>query len=101
MLRIFCFKGIIVNTTLPLSAVRPPDTEDRQVLQIPAPEELRELAFSDRLSFRIGLWLMERAQRPHGRRARRVADPLLLREHTLSPRESMALLTFDLQRQLR
>jgi hypothetical protein len=90
-----------VNTTLPLSAVRPPDTEDRQVLQIPAPDELRELVFSDRLSFRIGLWLMERAQRPHGRRARRVPDPLLVRDHTLSPRESMALLTFDLHRQMR
>jgi hypothetical protein len=90
-----------VNTTLPLSAIRPPDTEDRQVLHIPAPDELRKLAFADRLSFRIGLWLLHRAQRPHRRRARVEIDPILLRDRAMSPRDALALQTFDLHRQMR
>lgn len=90
-----------MNTTLSRSATRPPDTEDRQVLELPAPSALRELAFTDRLSFRLGLWLMERAQRPRRRRVRDTTDPLLFGGQTMSPRDSLALQTFDLQRQLR
>ena len=90
-----------MNTTLPLSATRPPDTGDRQVLQLPDADELRELALANRLSFRFGLWLLERAQRPRRRPARRPVEPLLLSDRLENPRDSLALLTFDLHRQMR
>lgn len=93
-----------MNTTLHRGIAHPPDTEDRQVLHIPRPDELRTLALADRLSLRIGLWLFQRAQRP--RRERRnlyiaPAEPLLLGERNRSTAESYALLTYDLQRSMR
>lgn len=93
-----------MNTTLHRNLTHPPDTEDHLVLHLPAPDELRRLALSDRLSLRIGLWLLQRAQRPQ--RPRRVAphadvDALYLDRRERTPAESFALLTFDLQRQLR
>lgn len=53
-----------MNTTLHRSTIHPPDIEDRTVLELPAADELRELALADRLSLKIGLWLLQRAQRP-------------------------------------
>lgn len=92
-----------MNTTLHRSTTHPPDTEDQQVLHIPAPDELRRLAFADRLSLRIGLWLLQRAQRPRreSRPSRVSGDPLPLDRRDRSVTETYALLTFDLQRQLR
>jgi hypothetical protein len=97
-------EGIIVNTTLHRGINHPPDIEDHQVLQIPRPDELRELALADRLSLRIGLWLLQRAQRVRpARRQRRTApiDPLFLAERGRSAGESYALLAFDLHRSIR
>lgn len=93
-----------MNTTLYRSITHPPDTEDQLVLHIPAPDELERLALTDRLSLRIGLWLLQRAQRP--RRERRTASPVYSDGSPLERRdraagETLALLTFDLQRQLR
>ncbi|WP_144877494.1 hypothetical protein [Microbacterium sp. 1.5R] len=92
-----------MNTTLYRSTTHPPDTEDQQVLHIPAPDDLRRLALADRLSLRVGLWLLQRAQRPRReRRASRVSGDLLaLDRRERSVAETYALLTFDLQRQLR
>jgi len=92
-----------VNTTLHHSTTHPPDTEDRKVLQIPASEELRALALADRLSFRIGLWLLRRAQRPRTvkERVRVPAEPLFLNDRHLAPGESRILLEYHMQRQLR
>ncbi|PCE13627.1 hypothetical protein AUC47_07400 [Microbacterium sp. SZ1] len=92
-----------MNTTLYRSTTHPPDTEDQQVLHIPAPDDLRRLALADRLSLRIGLWLLQRAQRPRReRRSSRVSGDLLaLDRRERSAAETYALLTFDLQRQLR
>ena len=92
-----------MNTTLHHSTTHPPDTEDQQVLHIPAPEELRRLALTDRISLRIGLWLLQRAQRPRRtyRAATLEADALHLYGRNRSPLEERALLTYDLQRQLR
>lgn len=93
-----------MNTTLYRSITHPPDTEDQLVLHIPAPDELQRLALADRLSLRIGLWLLQRAQRP--RRGRRTASPVYSDGSPLERRdraagETLALLTYDLQRQLR
>lgn len=92
-----------MNTTLYRSITHPPDTEDHQVLHIPAPDELRRLALTDRLSLRVGLWLLQRAQRPRAQRPRTrySADPLPLERRERSVNEAYALLAFDLQRQLR
>lgn len=93
-----------MNTTLHRGITHPPDIEDRTVLQIPRPDELRKLALADRLSLRIGLWLLQRAQRP--RRERRSlyidpADALLLRQKDRSATETYALFTYDMQRGMR
>ncbi|WP_431072935.1 hypothetical protein [Microbacterium phyllosphaerae] len=93
-----------MNTTLYRNITHPPDTEGQQVLHIPAPDELRRLALADRLSLRIGLWLLQRAQRP--RRERRTSAPVYSDGSPLERRdraavETLALLTYDLQRQLR
>lgn len=92
-----------MSTTLYRSITHPPDTEDHQVLHIPVPERLRELAFADRLSFRVGLWLLERAQRPP--RQRRSAAPASsgspFEGRRPTPSETITLLSYDLQRQLR
>lgn len=91
-----------MNTTLSHTTTHPPDTEDQQVLRLPAPEELRALAFADRLSFRIGLWLLERAQRPVRRRSRNHAPArtLFLDAQHLSARETSTILAYHLQRQM-
>lgn len=92
-----------MNTTLHRSTVHPPDTEDRTVLHLPAPDDLRRLALADRLSLRIGLWLLQRAQRP--RAVRRLApapiDPLYLDRLHRPVDSRLTLLQLDVQRQLR
>lgn len=92
-----------MNTTLHHSTTHPPDIEDRTVLHIPAPDDLRELALADRLTFKIGLWLLERAQRPKAARERYVStvEPLFLNDRHLTSRETRILLEYHLQRQLR
>ncbi|WP_067199099.1 hypothetical protein [Microbacterium sp. XT11] len=85
------------------TTTHPPDTGDPQVLHIPDPAELRELRLADRLSFRIGLWLLERAQAERTAPAVSPAlhDGLVLRERPLTPHESHARLAYHLQQQLR
>ena len=94
-----------MNTlTLPVSASHPPDTEDREVLQIPVPIDRRKLALADRISLRVGIWLLSRAQRPRRLpipRDSRSSASLFLPGSALSERESLALLTYDLHRQMR
>ncbi|MFS0852250.1 hypothetical protein [Microbacterium sp. 179-I 3D4 NHS] len=90
-----------MNTTLSHTLTHPPDTEDRTV-RFPAPDELRALSAADRLSLRIGLWLLQRTQRPRRRRRewRSVSGPLLLSDQHLTPRESAIVLSYHLQRQM-
>lgn len=93
-----------MNTTLYRSTTHPPDTEDQLVLQIPDHDELQRLALADRLSLRVGLWLLQRAQRPRPAKrlaVRRTAELIDLDRRTRSAAEVTALLTFDLHRQLR
>ncbi|WP_309064450.1 hypothetical protein [Microbacterium sp.] len=96
-----------MNTTLPTtmertpetgrSTAHPPDTGDRQILTIPAQDEQRRLTPAERLSFRIGLWLLHRGIRAVEREERLAPPPERPR---IDGREAMALLTFDLQRRL-
>lgn len=93
-----------MNDTLHRSPIHPPDIEDHPVLQIPRPDELRELALADRLSLRIGIWLLQRAHRPRPERRRHVSpdsDPWLRQERARSASEAKAILAYDLQRGLR
>lgn len=92
-----------MNTTLHRSTTtHPPDTEDRTVLHIPDPADLRRLGVVDRVTLRFGLWLLERAQRPRQDKALHIPeDPFVRRERSIPSRESTALLTYHLQRQLR
>lgn len=94
-----------MNITLSRSTTHPPDTEDREVLQIPRDDELRELGIADRLSLRIGLWLFQRAQRPRRPRRPWTVDPgdlfLVGEQRHRSAAESHALLMYDMQRGMR
>lgn len=97
------------TTTLRLTTAHPPcppdsGPEDR-VLEIPVPADRSRLPLSSRLSLRIGLWLLLRAQRPRRRQAPPFASDadatfFPFGRH-LTQREAMILLTYDLQRQLR
>jgi len=84
------------------STAHPPCPEDREVLEIPVPADRSELALADRLSLRLGLWLLLRAQRA----PRRSTAPIDVPAHfpgapLLTQREAMIVLAYDLQRQLR
>lgn len=96
-----------MNTlTLPRSESHPPDTQDHTVLEISVPADRRGLALTDRFSLRLGLWLLLRAQRAQSR-AERDAERavelglLLHEERNRLLLERYALLTYDLQHQLR
>ncbi|GAB3599541.1 hypothetical protein [Microbacterium tumbae] len=85
------------------STAHPPCPQEFEILEIPVPVDRAELALAERLSLRIGLWLLLRAQR-----ARRRAEhpPIDVASHfpgapLLTQREAIAVLTYDLQRQLR
>ena len=88
-----------MNITLSRSTTHPPDTEDREVLQIPRDHELRELGIADRLS------LFQRAQRPRRPRRSWTVDPgdlfLVGEQRHRSAAESHALLMYDMQRGMR
>ncbi|KDA05737.1 hypothetical protein DC31_15130 [Microbacterium sp. CH12i] len=89
--------------TLLRSTAHPPCPEEQEVLEITVPTDRKTLAFTERMSLRLGLWLLLRAQHP-----RRTPPPMTHEEmvrlfearHT-SEREAMAMLTFDMQRYLR
>jgi hypothetical protein len=80
------------------TSIHPPDTEDRQILNIPDQATQQRLPLSDRLSLRIGLWLLERSLHT-GEIAEEAPRP----DHRqrITEHEAITLLTFDLQRGLR
>lgn len=98
------FEGTIVNITLSRSTTHPPDTEDREVLQIPATTSCVSSA-SRTASLRIGLWLFQRAQRPWRPRRSWTVDPgdlfLVGEQRHRSAAEAHALLMHDMQRGMR
>jgi hypothetical protein len=85
------------------TSTHPPDTEDRQILTIPDHTARQRLPLADRLSLRLGLWLLERGLHTQEPRTPRASAyrPLLAREQAISEREAITLLSYDLQRGLR
>jgi hypothetical protein len=102
----------IVSTTMLVAerrqntSIHPPDTEDRQILTIPDREDQRRLGAADRLSLRVGLWLLERSLRSGSTEpVEDIADRLRRQRETraslaLTQPQAIALLTYDLQRRM-
>lgn len=83
--------------------IHPPCTEEQEILEITVPADRTELALADRLSLRIGLWLLLRAQRnPRHARAVTGDDIARHRDRTrVTEHDAITLLTYGLQRHLR
>lgn len=90
------------------TTIHPPDTEDRQILAIPDHAAVQRLPLTDRLSLRLGLWLLQRGLHS-GRDARvgltdeerRVRHENRTRLRGVSEHHALALLTYDPHRWLR
>lgn len=80
------------------TSIHPPDTEDRQILTIPDQEGLRRLAVADRLRLRIGLWLLQHSLRTDRSPAPGAPDLQYRQLQLLNEHQSVALLTYGLQR---
>jgi len=76
------------------TSIHPPDTEDREILNIPDRADQRRLPFTDRLSLRVGLWLLHRSLNQTSLPAREVQD---LDHRPLTEHEAITLLTHGLQ----
>lgn len=88
--------------TLLRSTLHPPCPEDQEVLEVTVPANRNELALTDRLSLRFGLWLVLRAERSRRKREPRTITQeqmMLLRENRRNlEREALISLTHGLQR---
>lgn len=92
-----------MSNTLQHSTTHPPDIEGLQVLEIPAPADVRALGLSDRIALKLGLWLMQRAQRPSRIPATVSREEAfrIINAGGFTERDAMTLLTFDMQHRLR
>ena len=91
------------NNTLLRSTAHPPCPEEQEILEITVPTDRTELAVTDRLSLRIGLWLLLRTQRPRKAPARTLTHEevmLLFETKRATERESLAILAYQVQRHL-
>ncbi|MEW1961634.1 hypothetical protein AB0269_04125 [Microbacterium sp. NPDC077644] len=94
--------------TLLRSTTHPPCPEDQEVLELTVPSDRNDLALTDRLSLRLGLWLLLRTQRSGRSRhtmSREEAVRLLdarrsARDERFTEREMLAMLTHDMQRHM-
>ena len=91
------------------NTVHPPCSQEQEILEITVPANRRQLTITDRLSLRLGLWLMLRAERSAQKRR-----AVLSREETVrmlsaqraagitrfTERERLAIHTQDLQRHM-
>ncbi|WP_460795731.1 hypothetical protein [Microbacterium sp. GXF0217] len=83
------------------STAHPPCPEGREILEIPVPVDRSELALADRLSLRIGLWLLLRTQRRRPVPADVDVPSFFPGAPNLSQSEALALIAFDLHHQIR
>jgi hypothetical protein len=94
---------IVTMSQLQRSTAHPPCPQEQEVLEISVPRDRAELRLSDRLSLRIGLWLLLRAERTRSRRSERRSIDVASHfpgAPQLSQREAIALLTYDMQRHM-
>lgn len=93
--------------TLLRSTLHPPCPEDQEVLEVTVPTNRKELALTDRISLRFGLWLLTRAERARRRPVRSSSrvrtlnqeQMMLLQENRRTlEREALTMLTHGLQR---
>ncbi|MGO2932872.1 hypothetical protein [Microbacterium sp.] len=83
------------------STVHPPCTDDQEVLEVSVPTNRKELTLANRLSLRLGLWLLLRTDRSRRKSTRTITQEqmmLLLENRRTMERESLAMLTHTLQR---
>lgn len=92
------------NNTLLRSTAHPPCPEEQEILEVAVPIDRTELRLADRLSLRLGLWLLVRAQRPRRAPERTMTNEEVMRmfetKH-VSERESLTILAYQLQRHIR
>lgn len=80
------------------ASIHPPDTEGRQILSIPDRGGLERLTLADRLTFRVGLWLLQRSTRV---RDEKYPSPTPdLDRRPLRETEAINLLVWGLQRNM-
>lgn len=92
------------TNTLLRSTAHPPCPEEQEILEIAVPADRTELALVDRLALRFGLWLTLRVQRQRRSPRRVMTHEEVMRMFETShvtERESLALLAYHLQRQMR
>lgn len=92
------------TNTLLRSTAHPPCPEEQEILQITVPTDRSELRFTERLSLRIGVWLLLRTQRPRRTPARTMTHDEVMRMFEtkyVTERESLALLAYQVQQHLR
>lgn len=89
--------------------VHPPCSQEQEILEITVPANRTQLKITDRLSLRLGLWLMLRAERSAQKR-----HAVLSREEVIrmlnaqraagisrfTEREQLAIFTQDMQRHM-
>lgn len=78
------------------TSIHPPDTEGRQTISIPDRDGLQRLTLIDRLSIRVGLWLLQRSTR--ARVQSRTAPVPDLDRRPIHETEAIAVLAWGLQR---
>ncbi|WP_426183376.1 hypothetical protein [Microbacterium sp. TWP3-1-2b2] len=92
------------NNTLLRSTAHPPCPEGQETLEVTVPTDRTELTLADRLSLRLGLWLLLRTQRPRKAPERTMTNEEVMRmfetKH-VTERESLAILAYQVQRHLR
>lgn len=79
------------------TSIHPPDTEGRQTISIPDRDGLQRLTAADRLSFRIGLWLLRRSTRVRATAPSAIPD---LDRRPIRETEAINLLVWGLQRNI-
>lgn len=92
---------LVSSEALLRETVHPPCPDE--TVEFTLPSDRTSLALVDRLSLRIGLWLLLRAERARTVRGdlRHEEVQRLLAQQHVSRQHAMALLTYDLQRHLR
>jgi hypothetical protein len=99
----------VSTETLLRSTTHPPCPQEQEILEIAVPADRTELSITDRLSLRLGLWLMLRTQRRRGSRSTPMSRDEALRllnarrtaqVERFTERETLTMLTYDMQRHM-